>query len=223
MTKIMTQTLIDLKEMNYLLTRFSPASLSPDDFDILIHPKDFKECIQLLKTKGYQSFSHDFALGGRIPGMQINLVKANRIKIDLHKDFTWRKTRYLDVEKIWQNSIQNRVDPTWDAFLIMVNVIFEKTYFVPDDFDMFFSQWQKIKNSPELLQQTFRYSWNNTFTSFKKWIDNQTKKPNFPLFLPMKLVLSSYFDKFDFVSLVYYFFFRFRYFINNNLPYEKKL
>ena len=221
MTKIVQQTLFDLREINYLLTRFNPGVTKPDDFDILIHPKDFKKSIELLKTKGYQCSSHDQALGGRIAGMQINLTKTERIKIDLHQDFTWRKKRYLDVEKIWLNSTQNRVASTWDAFIIMVNVIFEKTYFMSRDFELFILQWREINKSQEFMQQAIQYKWDATFTNFIKWMENQQPKPKFPLFLPIHLVLNSYLEKFDLVSLAYYLFFRIRYLVNRTLPYEK--
>ena len=41
------------------------------------------------------------------------------------------------------------------CFLIMINVIFEKTYFVQDDFEDFFSQWEKIKNSQSMYNRRF--------------------------------------------------------------------
>ena len=205
-----------------MLTRFNPNTHEPDDFDILIHPHDFNKYIKLLNSRGYQSSSHDYALGGRIAGIQVNLVRSNRIKIDLHQDFTWRKKRYLDVEKIWLNSSNNRVSSTWDAFLVMVNVIFEKTYFMQEDFEIFFSQWQNIKDSPELVQQTIQYGWNNTFLAFKNWMEIQIWNKKFPVFLPIQLVLFSYLEKFEIVSLAYYLFFRIRYAVNKNLPYDKK-
>lgn len=221
MIKIVQQTLFDLRETNYLLTRFNLGIAKPDDLDILIHTRDFKKSIELLKTKGYQSFSHDQALGGRISGMQINLTKSDRIKVDLHQNFTWRKKKYLNIEKIWLNSTQNRVDPTWDAFLIMVNVIFEKTYFMSSDYELFIPQWREIKKSQEFIQQTIQYNWNATFVNFIKWMENQQQKHKFPLFLPVMLVLNSYLEKFDLVSLAYYIFFRIRYLVNKTLPYEK--
>lgn len=220
MTTKVRQTLADLQNIKFLVTRFNSAVDNPDDLDILVRESDFQKCIDLLKARGYKSSSHDHALGGRIPGMQVNLTKLKRIKIDLHQDFTWRKRRYIDIEKVWLHSTKNRVDPTWDAFLVMVNVIFEKTYFLQDDFEVFFCQWREIKNSQELVQQTIRYNWNNTFIYFINWIEKHHQKPKFPLFLPMRLVLSSYLDKFDFVSLLYYIFFRIRYMVNINLPYD---
>ncbi len=222
MIKKMRQTLQDLRGINYLLTRYNPNTGAPDDLDILVRSKDFEGSIYSLERLGYKQSSHDQALGGRIAGIQVNLNRPGRIKIDLHQDFTWRKEKYLDVKKIWLNSTKNCVDATWDAFLVMINVIFEKTYFTQDDFEMFFPQWRKIKNSQELIQQTVQYNWNNTFINFIKWMKNQQPKPKFPLFLPVKLILYSYLEKFDFVSLAYYLFFRVRYLVNKTLPYERR-
>ena len=219
MTKKVQQTLQDLKGIDFLLTRFNPETKTPDDLDILVNPHNFEKCIETLISRNYRASSHDHALGGRIAGMQANLVKPGRIKIDLHQDFTWRRTQYVDLNKLWENSQKNRLDSTWDAFLIMINVIFEKTYFMPDEFELLISQWQKINKSPEFSQQAIKYGWNNTFINFKNWMEKYQQKTKFPLFLPIRLVLSSYLDKFDFVSLAYYLFFRIRYEVNNKLPY----
>ncbi|KKP80021.1 MAG: hypothetical protein UR81_C0036G0007 [Candidatus Levybacteria bacterium GW2011_GWB1_35_5] len=212
-------TLEDLKNFNFVLTRFNSKFVKHDDLDVLVHSEDFEKFISTLEKYSYHRSSHDQALGGRITGMQVNLTKPGRIKIDLHQDFTWRRKQYIDIKKIWENSKLNRVDPVWDAFLIMINVIFEKTYFISDDFEVFFSQWQKIKNSPELVQQTVQYGWNNTFINFKSWMENQQQELKFPLFLPAKLVLYSYLEKFDLISFLYYLFFRTRYLFIRKLPY----
>ncbi len=208
-----------MTKINYILTRVCYKTETPDDLDILVHPEDFERFILKHQKIGYKRLSHDHALGGRIAGMQVNLVKPGKIKIDLHQDFTWRRTQYVDLNKLWENSQKNRLDSTWDAFLIMINVIFEKTYFMPDEFELLISQWQKINKSPEFSQQAIKYGWNNTFINFKNWMEKYQQKTKFPLFLPIRLVLSSYLDKFDFVSLAYYLFFRIRYEVNNKLPY----
>ncbi len=220
MNKIVKSTRDDLKGFPYLLTRFNKQVNIPDDLDILVQSKDFDSIVTKLVKIGYQPTSHDQALGGRIPGAQINLTKPGRIKIDLHKDFTWRQKQYIDIQKIWENSRLSSVDPTWDAFLVMINVIFEKTYFTSEDFDIFFPRWFGIKNSLEFSNQASQYLWKNTFNLFKIWMEHQPKNPKFPLFLPVRLVLFSYFEKFNLVSLVYYLFFRTRFIVNGQLPYE---
>ena len=81
-----------------------------------------------LKALGYSASSHDHALGGRVAAAQINLTKPGRIKIDLHKDFTWRRHRYLDLNLLWKKY------PQINKFLIMINIIFEKSYLLKHDY-----------------------------------------------------------------------------------------
>ena len=212
-------TLKDLRGFNFVLTRFNAKAEKHDDLDILVHSDDFNKVILSLEKLGYLRSSHDQALGGRLKGMQVNLTKSGRIKIDLHQDFTWRRQHYLNLDVLWENSRANRLDPIWDAFLVMINVIFEKTYFTKNEFEIFSPRWQTIRNSPELVQQTIQYGWNNTFINFKSWMENQQRELKFPLFLPARLVLCSYLEKFDLISFLYYLFFRTRYQLTRKLPY----
>lgn len=220
MTKSVVQTISDLKGVQFVLTRFNPKVLLPDDLDILVRSEDFEKCILILNNLGYQSSSHDKALGGRVPGMQVNLVKSQRIKIDLHKNFTWRKKYYLNIEKIWASSIDNHVDPIWDAFLVVINILFEKTYIMPSEFDLLSSKWSDIVSSLEFTEQATKYGWAKSFALFKEWMSQHLSNRRFPLFLPIKLVLVSFIEKPDLVSFAYYCFFRIRYSINAQLPYE---
>ena len=79
----MRQTLQDLRGINYLLTRYNPNTGASDDLDILVRSKDFEGSIYSLERLGYKQSSHDQALGGRIAGIQVNLNRPGRIKIDL--------------------------------------------------------------------------------------------------------------------------------------------
>ena len=221
MNKIISSTLDDLKDFPYLLTRFNKQVDIPDDLDILVYPEDFDSVVAKLVNNGYKSTSHDHALGGRIPGAQINLTKQGRIKIDLHKDFTWRCKKYIDLQTIWKNSQKNHVNPVWDAFLVMINVIFEKTYFTDDDLDIFWPHKNTIFSNQEFIQTAKKYAWEVTFHGFKSWIDKLPETRSRLLFLPFKLVIFSYTEKFNFVSLLYYLFFKTRYVLNNKLPYAQ--
>lgn len=233
------QTLIDLNSLQkqnikYILTRFLRNSKSePDDLDILVKHKDFNIVIKLLSKQGYKSFSHDHALGGRIEGMQKNLVKDGRIKIDLHQDFTWKRSHYLDLEFIWnnlENSIVNRVNYSMpkvkiDIFIIAINIIFEKTYITKDDFNYINKYLPDIFQDVNFDIQAKKYGWLKTYQMFKEWF-RSTEKKKFPVFLPVYLVLFSHIEKLfhdrkiDVISLMYYVFFRIRYEINGVLPYE---
>lgn len=228
------KTLSDLKILNtrnikFVLTRVNPSLLKePDDLDILVKRDNFEQFIKILGSLGYESLSHDKALGGRVRGAQVNLIKPGRIKIDLHKDFTWRATRYLDKELVWKNlarkDIENiKIDvpvDDMDAFLVLINVIFEKTYFSKQDWGKVYKVMDRVFENDVYEKQAIKYGWLGSFKKFKKWWTKDAADNVFPKFLPFGLVLSSYLEKFDVVSLSYYLFFRARYLVNKTLPYD---
>lgn len=234
-------TLKDIKEIfdkegiDSVLTRFNFAKeIDPDDLDILVKKRFFKKTISLFEKEGYKKLSHDQALGGRISGMQMNLVKNGRIKIDLHKDFTWRKQRYFDSDIIWKSTRKVKIKggevvvpaKEIDAFLVLINVIFEKTYITKDEFDIFWQAKDEVFREVVFQQQASKYGWSKTFTKFENWAKGPRKGFGFPVFLPVSLVLYSYWEKFlhelriDLISLLYYFLFRIRFFLNKKLPYD---
>lgn len=216
-------------KIDFVLTRFGNRSNAQlNDLDLLVKPKDFGKTIKVFEKGGYKSLSHDEALGGRIAGMQKNLVKDARIQVDLHQDFTWRKTRYFDPSLIWSNPKKKKIagikikTPAGDvdAFIITVNIIFEKTYIGKEDHG-YLKKFGNNLNSPVFQTQAKKYGWPKTYRRFVKWWREKGYKIHtFPFFLPLALVFHSYLEKFDLVSLLYYFFFRSRYLVNKTLPYE---
>lgn len=233
------KTLIDLsilkrENINFVVTRFwRDSKVEPDDLDILVIKKDFNKVITLLIEQNYQSLSHDQALGGRIKGMQRNLVNDSRIKIDLHQDFTWKKSHYLDLNLVWNNLEQEKVagikclmpKVIVDVFIIIINIIFEKTYINKSDYDYVKKYVQNVFNDITFDDQARKYGWILTYRLFKRWF-KLTKKNKYPIFIPIYLVICSYFEKLihdkkiDIISFMYYVFFRARYQINGVLPYE---
>lgn len=199
------------KNIKYLITRFDRSVKNHSDLDILVTNNHFKKMVNGLVDIGYSKQSHDQALGGRIKGAQINLTKKDRIKIDLHKDFTWRSKKYIDLNILWQK------DELVDQFLVFINVIFEKTYFDNHDFKYVWKYKNKIFENKNFFEQSKKYKWNKTFLLIKNW-----KPQNFtlPLFIPVYIVLKSYVEKFNLISLLYYIFFRLRYFLKKQLPYD---
>lgn len=223
------------KNIEFVLTRFDCSKKSePSDLDILVAPSSYHQFVAFCEDLGYQAFSHDRALGGRIKGMQVNLMKPRRTKIDLHKDFTWRRSRYFDLDLVWKNLRYKKLNGAKvalplmdvDAFIVMVNVIFEKTYINKEDFNYLCSSSGKIFSKEDFSTQAERYYWNKTFIKFKSWFINIQDQNSFPVFLPVRLVLYSYLEKFlgehkiDVISFMYYVFFRTRYQLKGVLPYE---
>src|SRR3989344_8451859 len=126
-----------------VLTRYAPHSkTAPNDLDVLTKKSAFRQIVNFFTDIGYHTKSHDNALGGRIKGAQLNIIKQDRIKIDLHKDFTWRKKRYFDLKLVWSNLVKKEIvgnqiltpKTELDAFIVLVNVIFEKSYIVQQDY-----------------------------------------------------------------------------------------
>lgn len=214
----LTETLIDLQKSTkklkcgFVVTRFVSDPM-PDDLDILVKKEDFNNLVGALESTGYQSSSHDYALGGRTKGAQINLVKKDRIKIDLHKDFTWRNSHYFDLDLLWKNLDTTSISGIRclapkkgiDNFLILINTIFEKSYFVEKNI--------KFEYDPVFFEQAKKYGWENTYLKFFEL------KP-LTHFLPVWFEIYSYLEKWHIVSFAYYFFFRIRYLINKRLPYN---
>lgn len=213
----LNQTLKDLVtssrkgKFEYLITRYNPKQKDVSDLDILINKKDFRNAINQLRILGYETSSHDNALGGRIKGSQINLTKNDRIKIDLHKDFTWRAKRYIDLDLVWSNK------DLVDEFLVFINVIFEKTYIDQDDYEYIWSKKDKVFARQEFRDQAKKHDWLRTFEAFKSWNPDVNK---FPLFISPLVILISYREKFHLISFLYFIFFRVRYLIWDILPYD---
>jgi len=214
----------------WLLTRLLSNSIKVDDLDILVKEKDFNKAIQELGNIGYQMFSHDMALGGRKKGYQVNLVKKGRIKIDLHKDFTWRGSKYIDSSAIWKSKKKvefgdlgvHTPSKDVDTFLIFINILFEKTYITAEDKEIL--QRQSVLSKKDLVVQARKYHWEKSLKMFTNWL-HKREEFKFPQFLPFFLVLYSYMEKFrherqlDLISLTYYFFFRTRHIFTGKLPY----
>ncbi len=220
--QILTKTLQEVEKIaktekfQFRITRFDEflskkTLLEVSDLDILVKNKDFDKVVSAFKKNGYISFSHDQALGGRVKGAQINLVKKDRIKIDLHKDFTWRAKKYLDLDLIWNKK------ELADQFLVFINIIFEKTYMDKEDSNYIWKHKEKIFSSKEFRKQAVNYKWQRTFDYFNSW---QPSIDKFPVFLPLHIVLMSYLEKFNLTSFMYYIFFRSRYLLTKTLPYD---
>ncbi len=222
-------------KIQFALTRFDKNNpCDPNDLDILVMPDSFYETIRVLEGNGYISSSHDKALGGRIKSMQMNLTKTGRIKIDLHQDFTWRASRYFDLYLVWDNLKTKRVqgveyqapEDAVDVFIILINIIFEKTYLKESDYAYIKENIEAISKNPIFTSQAKKYGWLRSFSWFVTWFGSIEGSKTWPVFLPVGLVVSSYFEKFlhdkniNITSLLYYIFFRTRFILNGALPYD---
>lgn len=223
-------TLADLDKVckktnyTYILTRYwNSLGKDPDDLDIYVKKQYFSVYVKKLTELGYVSSSHDQALGGRVPGAQLNLIRKDRIKIDLHNDFTWRVDRYLDLKLIESQEQKRAVD----AFLVLINIVFEKTYITDEEYELFYKNKDLIYDNDVFQSQSKKYKWDFTYYLFKRWVNNKKLyKKNIPIFIPIYIVIVSYIEaltrkkKFHVISFAYYFYFMTRYFITKQLPYD---
>lgn len=219
----------------FVLTRFNRQNkILPNDLDLLVKAKDLGRTIKAFEANDYAISSHDVALGGRIPGMQKNLTKSSRIKIDLHQHFTWRKTRYFSLNLIWENLEKTKINGValyvpkiyHDVFIVLVNIIFEKTYITLNDFDHIKKHLSGVFSNATFGNEAKKYGWLRTYKGFILWWETRASRmESFPVFLPVSLIIFSYLEKLlhdkklDVVSLLYYFFFRIRYLLNKTIPY----
>jgi len=220
--------------INYIITRLESFQ-NVDDIDVLVKSYEYEIFISALKSIGYTEYSHDRSLGGRIKGLQKNLVKKGRVKIDLHQDFSWRRDRHINSNLIWSNVDKKNIfgcviyvpSEEYDAFLVLINVIFEKTYLTQGELNKIWPNLDKIRRSTVLNEQARIYGWNFTLEKFLEWANTKnTSVKVFPVFIPITLVLLSYLEKvvkkrtFHPISFLYYFYFRTRYFIYQRLPFD---
>jgi hypothetical protein len=217
---------------DFVLTRYIEGK-SPDDLDILVQTVDFDKFVASLENLGYKSASHDGALGGRIKGAQLNLLKDARIKIDLHKDFTWRAAKYMDINLVWRNLEKISISNTqynmpkkeYDAFLVLINILFEKTYINKAEILYINNNIDKINSNPIFFSQSEKYNWASSYLKMGSWLRKQEVKESI-VFLPVELVIWSYLERlfkggtFNLKSFAYYIFFRLRYSLKKTLPYE---
>jgi hypothetical protein len=239
--KVFNETLVEISKIllknnaSWAMVRFDPkGKKAPADIDLLVSSKDYQNFKEACKEFGYTTTSHDEALGGRIKGMQINLVKPGRIKIDLHQNFTWRKYYYFDLDLVWNNLVTRKIESvniltpqtSVDTFIVLVNLIFEKTYINKEDFNYLLRSKDSLFSNLDFDNQAKKYHWHKTFSLFKLWFSNINSQSAFPVFIPMRIVLYSYWEKLlgdhtlDVTSLLYYFFFWTRFLLNGKLPYE---
>lgn len=220
--------LLGTQKIPWILTRYGYGEVS--DLDVLVKSKDFNKVILIFRKAGYEVLSHNHALGGRKTDFQFNLLKKGRIKIDLHKNFTWRKSEYMDSDLIWSGIRQASIDGVLvyrpsvevDCFLNFVNILFEKTYLLGDEKVLL--QHIDVLNKSKFVNQAKKYKWSGSLLRFYKWL-NTLNNNDYPIFAPVSIIIYSYIEKLfragqiDLISLAYYTFFRTRYVLTRKLPY----
>lgn len=197
------------------------------DVDLLVKENDFEKLKKLLRDFNWQFSSHDHSLGGRIPGAQINAQKPRFLNLDIHQDFTWQRSTYVDKKIPWRNIQEVEIagvsckTPSLEVEFLLncADIIFEKFYLTLLDFFYLKTILRKKDLDWSLIEeQTKKFGWNRAFDqliNMVKKIDKDLvlgKKLIFPYLFPQRNVLSIFWEKykerrtFDITCFLYYWF-----------------
>lgn len=233
-------------KIKYLITRtYKYIPYVTFDIDLFINSEDFNKTIALFKEDGCQISSHDGSLGGRIPGKQKNIKKDNLLTIDLHRDFTWQKRRFLDIELLFSETRKRDISgvkctiPSAEVefLLCMSDITHERFNITLLDIIWIEGLSKEIKDWNLIFNQVSKYGWRIVFNETSKIINAMTKEiydkivipdvgvsninTSLPMFLPIHICWMSYIEnlmknkQFPLTSFAYMHYTRFRYFLSN--------
>lgn len=172
----LSKTLDEIKNIlgdgKYLITRtYKYIDYVTFDVDLFIEDSDFKNVIKKFKARGFKIESHDSSLGGRIPGMQMNIKREGLLTIDLHQDFTWQKRRFLDSKQIMKHPIKRSIagqtvltpSPEIELLLCIADIAHERFNITLLDLIWLEGLSKEIANWEFVFDQVKKYKWSSVF------------------------------------------------------------
>lgn len=88
-----------------VIKTIKPFVYTPDDIDILLPRKNFKDFINLLKEKGYRLIKEG------IPEVTMSkTVDGVIIDFDVHHMISASYIKYIDINRVWNNKIESKID-----------------------------------------------------------------------------------------------------------------
>jgi len=138
------------------------------DVDVLVHPSDFTFISAKLKELGEL---------GKHPGKQtkkqINFFTSNQLTVDMHENFSWQGSTYLDGSFAWMNTrkqeIAGVICPISSAeveFLLEgAHLLFERRYITLLDYIYLRRMSEGPLNTQLLLEQVKNHGWDYAFVS----------------------------------------------------------
>jgi len=242
--KIINKTLD--KKLFYLVTRtYKYVEYITFDVDLYVKSSDFEKTIEIFKKNDFKSFSHDNSLGGRIINYQKNLIKDNLLTIDLHKNFTWQKRFFFDIELIHQNirireiaGVKVAIPSAEIEFMLcMADISHERFNITLLDIIWLMNLSKEITGWNGMYSQAKKHGWEKTYIHLSKIINAFTEevygkkiipgmesvKSNYslPYFLPLRLCYKSYWENFihtknfPLTSFAYMHYCKIRYYLSN--------
>ena len=234
-----------LKNVPHLTTRtYKYIHYVTFDVDLFVNDKDYSKVIKLFKAVGCQIVSHDSSFGGRLPNMQKNVLKNGLLTIDLHRDFTWQKRRFLDVNLMFKNTRKRKIagviveipSPEVEFLLCMADIGHERFNFTQLDLIWLKGLSKEIKDWNLIINSVEKYGWFRTFSYLCKLINGSSCQVykeeiipgfgqlkgqlNLPYFLPLRICWLSYLEnlihnkRFSVTSLAYMHYMKLRYYLS---------
>ncbi len=188
-----------------------------NDLDILVSSKK--------ELEGFKKENHP----GKQDKYQKNYFRDDMLRIDLHEDFYWQGFKFVDVERVFENTqiveyFGRQVtipSYTFEFLLNCAHILFEKRYVTLLDFYYLKKLLKEGKVDFGLVgEQTKKYGWSSALNLLLKEVkeieDAMGKSFSFPVFLSARKIAKIYGEKcwFDrklpLVDILYYAFARIR-------------
>src|SRR3989344_1779776 len=241
---------ITLGAKEYLVTRtYKYIDYVTFDVDLFVGNQHFNRVVDKFEARGFSIESHDNSLGGRLPGMQVNIKKAGLLTIDLHQDFTWQKRQFLEPKSVMRNPKERKIagisvltpSPEVELLLCIADIAHERFSITLLDLIWLKGLSKEIRDWNFVFNQAKKYKWLNVFKKVSSIVNqialdiygqtivgNVSPKKGFyqlPYFLSLPTCWMIYintllgYSHFPVVSFLYMHYNQFKYLIKNQMPY----
>jgi len=138
------------------------------DVDVLVHPSDFTFVYSKLKEIGEL---------GKHPGKQtkkqVNFFASNQLTVDLHENFSWQGSTYLDDSFAWMNTRKQEIagvvcpipSAEVETILEAAHLLFERRYITLLDYIYLRRMSEKPLDGQAIHKQVQCHGWDDAFTS----------------------------------------------------------
>ena len=141
------------------------------DVDLYVEERCFKAAGEAFRGSGCEVLSHDGSLGGRLPGCQLNIRKERLLQIDMHRDFTWMRTRHMDTKVLGDGAerkqlagVECRVPaPEVEFLLNLSSVVYEKFHLPLLDFLALREFLLRVNDTCAVTGQVESFGWKRAF------------------------------------------------------------
>lgn len=144
----------------YLVVKTArPVPYVTFDVDVLVRPEDYDEASARLITSGgsVQPYA---------PKQQSDILIPGLLRIDLHRNFHWQGSTFVDQDFLWQHATHSFIEgficptpsQTVEWTLIGLNVLYERTYLPWLDYLALSDSAARI-DGPLVYTQARQYGW----------------------------------------------------------------